>query len=206
MMQTRVYIVDDDPGLRGGLLRMFKVAGYPAQAFVSGVAFLQACPTLPAGCVVLDLLMPGMGGLEVQRQLAAAGHPWPVIVLTGHPDRRSMTRAMQAGSVFFLEKPVREAELFAAVLKAEAILCGEARERQDPMLAHAAALLTMRERQVLEALMISERVKQTAARLGISESRVKSCRKQVMRKLDAKSTSRLIQQAVLAGIRVNCRT
>jgi DNA-binding CsgD family transcriptional regulator len=64
----------------------------------------------------------------------------------------------------------------------------------------------MRARQVLEALMISERVKQTAARLGISESRVKSCRKQVMRKLDAKSTSRLIQQAVLAGIRVNCRT
>jgi FixJ family two-component response regulator len=161
---------------------------------------------MPAGCVVLDLLMPGMGGLEVQRQLLAGGRRWPVIVLTGHPDRRSMMQAMQAGSVFFLEKPVREAELFAAVLTAEAVLRGEARERQDPLLAHAVALFTMRERQVLEALMISERVKQTAARLGISESRVKSCRRQVMRKLGAKSTSQLIQQAVLAGVRVSSRS
>ncbi len=205
MMQTRVYIVDDDPALRRGLQRMFKEAGYPAQAFSSGVGFLRICPTLTAGCVILDLLMPGMGGLEVQRQLAAAGYPWPVIVLTGHPDRRSMLRAMQAGSVFFLEKPVREAELFAAVLKAEAVLRGEREERQDPLLAHAVALLTPRERQVLEALMLSELTKQTAARLGISESRVKSCRKQVMGKLGAKSTSQLIQQAVLGGVRVNSR-
>lgn len=209
MMQTRVYIVDDDPVLREGLLRTFSEAGYPAQAFASGVAFLHACPALTAGCVILDLIMPGMRGSAVQRELAAAGYRWPVIVLTGHAGRPQMVRAMQAGSVFFLEKPVREAELFAAVLNAEAVLRGESRdprELHDVVLAQAITLLSARERQVLQGLMESELSKQTAARLGISESTVKSCRKRIMRKLDAKSTSQLIQRAVLAGVEVKSRS
>lgn len=205
MMLTQVYIVDDDALLRKSLQRMLTEAGYPTRTFASGVAFLQAQPQLRPGCIILDLGMPGMNGFELQQQLTASGNRWPVIVLTGHTDRRTMVRAMQGGSLVFLEKPVREAELFAAMLKAETQLLGAAQRHPDPLLAHAMKLLSGREREILHGVLEGELTKQTAARLGISESSVKAYRTRLKRKLGARSTSQLIQLAVVAGLSVKSR-
>ncbi len=206
MMQTRVYIVDGDPGIRRELRRTFTSTGYLTRSFASGIAFLQACRRLPAGCVILDLALPGPGGVEVMRELAAAGSRWPVIVLAEHADRAKAMRALRAGSVLFLEKPIREAELLAAVLNAGAALRGEGGPRHEGALARAVTLLTPREQEVLDALLGSERIKQTAARLGIAESTVKSCRRTIKKKLGAESTAQLIQLVMRAGVVLGARS
>lgn len=206
MMQTRVYIVDEDPGIRRELRRTFTSTGYLTRSFASGIAFLQACTRLPAGCVILDLALPGSGGVEVMRELAAAGYRWPVIVLAEHADRAKAQCALHAGSVLFLQKPIRAAELLAAVLNAGAALRGEGAPRHDGALSRAVTLLTPREQEVLEALLGSERIKQTAARLGIAESTVKSCRMTIKRKLGANSTAQLIQLVMRAGVGFGVRT
>ncbi len=203
MMQTRVYIVDGDPGIRRELRRTFISTGYLTRSFASGIAFLQACARLPAGCVILDLALPGPGGVEVMRELAAAGYRWPVIVLAEHADR---AKVLRAGSVLFLEKPIREAELLAAVQNAGAALSGEGGARHDGALARAVTLLTPREQEVLDALLGSERIKQTAARLGIAESTVKSCRMTIKKKLGAQSTAQLIQLVMRAGVALGARS
>ena len=205
-MMPRVYIVDDDAVLRKGLQRMLREAGHPTRTFASGITFLRAWPKLRPGCLILDLSMPGMDGFELLRELRAAGFRWPSIVLTGHANRRIMLRAMQGGSLEFLEKPVREAELFAAMLKAEAYLVGSMQERQDPFLAHILALLSMREREILQGVMAGELTKQTAARLDITESTVKVYRTRLKEKFGARDTSQLIQLTVLAGMPVRIRS
>ncbi len=200
MMQTRVYIVAADPGIRGGLQRTLKAAGYPTRSFASGIAFLQACARLPAGCVILDLALPGPGALEALREFAAAGYRWPVLALATQAERGAAVGAPRAGSVSLLDKPVPEERLLAAVLDAQALLRGAAAQERERALAQAVALLTAREHEVLDALLASERIKQTAARLGVAESTVKSCRKTIKRKLGAHSTAQLIQLVMRAGI------
>src|SRR5690348_10052362 len=183
---ARIYIVDDDPLLRDGLAHWLAQAGYQALGFDSGGAFLRAHPQLPAGCIIVDMVMPGMTGLDLHQRLAAAGCRWPVIVLTGHANRPDVTRAMEAGIVAFLEKPVREAELLAAVLKGQAHLMGRIEMVPDPELVHRVATLTARERQVLDLVLEKRLNKQIAGALGIAETTVKGYRRAVMRKLGAK--------------------
>lgn len=199
MMQTRVYIVAADPGIRGGLQRTLKAAGYPTRSFASGIAFLQACARLPAGCVILDLALPAPGGLEALREFAA-GYPWPVLALATQAERGAALEAPRSGSVSLLDKPVPQERLLAAVLDAQAVLRGADAQQRERALAQAVALLTPREHEVLDALLAAERIKQTAARLGIAESTVKSCRKTIKRKLGAHSTAQLIQLVMRAGI------
>jgi len=197
---ARIYIVDDDPLLRDGLAHWLAQAGYQALGFDSGGAFLRAHPQLPAGCIIVDMVMPGMTGLDLHQRLAAAGCRWPVIVLTGHANRPDVTRAMEAGIVAFLEKPVREAELLAAVLKGQAHLMGRIEMVPDPELVHRVATLTARERQVLDLVLEKRLNKQIAGALGIAETTVKGYRRAVMRKLGAKKATELVVLAIRAGL------
>jgi FixJ family two-component response regulator len=197
---ARIYIVDDDPQLRDGLAQWLAQAGYQAQGFDSGNAFLHARAQLPAGCIIVDMLMPGMTGLDLHQRLIAAGCSWPVIVLTGHANRPDVTRAMEAGIVAFLEKPVREVELLAAVMKGQAHLLGRIEMVPDPDLAHRVASLTLRERQVLGLVLEKKLNKQIAGALGIAETTVKGYRRAVMRKLGAKKATELVMLAIRAGL------
>lgn len=197
---ARIYIVDDDPQLRDGLAQWLAQAGYQAQGFDSGNAFLHARAQLPAGCIIVDMLMPGMTGLDLHQRLIAAGCSWPVIVLTGHANRPDVTRAMEAGIVAFLEKPVREVELLAAVMKGQAHLLGRIEMVPDPDLAHRVASLTLRERQVLGLVLEKKLNKQIAGALGIAETTVKGYRRALMRKLGAKKATELVMLAIRAGL------
>ena len=197
---ARIYVVDDDPHLRDGLAHWLTQAGYQVQGFDSGNAFLHARAQLPAGCIIVDMLMPGMTGLDLHQRLVAAGCRWPVIVLTGHAKQPDVARAMEAGIVAFLEKPVREVELLAAVMKGHAHLLGRIEMIPDPDLAHRVASLTLRERQVLGLVLEKKLNKQIAGTLGIAETTVKGYRRAVMRKLGAKKATELVVLAIRAGL------
>ncbi len=195
-----VYLVDDDPDLRDGLTKWLAEAGYQARAFASGEAILKAYPQLAPGCIILDMAMPDMSGLELHRRLAAAGCSWPAILLTGHASRPVVTRAMEAGIVAFLEKPVREAELLAAVMRAQAQLSGKAELIPDPQLVQRLSRLTGRERQVLGHVLENKLNKQIAAMLGIGETTVKGYRRALMKKLATHNTTELVVLAIRAGL------
>lgn len=197
---ARIYLVDDDPQLRDGLAHWLAQAGYQAQGFDSGSAFLRAHSQLQAGCIIVDMVMPGMTGLDLHQRLVAAGCRWPVIVLTGHANRPDVARAMDAGIVAFLEKPVREVELLAAVMKGQAHLLGRIEMIPDPDLAQRVARLTLRERQVLGLVLEKKLNKQIAGTLGIAETTVKGYRRAVMRKLGAKKATELVVLAIRAGL------
>lgn len=197
--RIRIYVVDDDPLLRDGIVGLLAAAGYEAQGFGSGKAFLLAYLRLPPGCIIVDLVMQEIGGLELQRRLIAAGCRWPVIVLTGHSNPADAARAMGAGAISFLEKPVREIELLAAVLKGQAFLVGSADPFPEPELVQRLTSLSPRERAVLECLSEKMLNKQIAATLGISENTVKGYRKIAMRKMGAKNSTELVLLALRAG-------
>lgn len=198
-MPTRVYVVDDDPLLRAALVQLLEQSGYTAPTFASGEAFLSAHPKLPPGCIIVDVVMRGMSGLELQRRLLTAGCRWPVIVLTGHADRATAERAMEAGAVSFLEKPVRRVELVAAILKGEGYLLGAREATPDPELIRRVALLTPRERDVLRGVLEAKINKEMAAQFGITESAVKSYRRKAMKKLRARTPAELVMLALRAG-------
>ncbi|HEV2271361.1 MAG TPA: response regulator [Steroidobacteraceae bacterium] len=197
---ARIYVVDDNEQLRDGVTQWLKDAGFEARAFSSGGDLLAALPDLKPGCIVLDMLMPNMDGLEVQRRLAAASCHWPIIMLTGHANRPVVTGAVEAGFVAFLEKPVREAELLAAVLRAQAHLLGKEQMIPDPDLAHRLSRLTGREKQVLEYVLQKKLNKQIGAYLGIEETTVKGYRRGLMKKLGVHNTTELVVLAMRAGL------
>jgi FixJ family two-component response regulator len=195
-----VYIVDDDADLGQGVAKWLQDAGYVAHAFTSGDEFLIASPQLPPGCVIVDMHMPGMDGLELQSRLIARGCRWPVIMLTGQASDQMVARAMQAGVIAFLEKPVRQAELLAAVMKGQAHLLGKAEMIPDPELARRIARLTRRERQVVSLVLQKKLNKQIGAALGIAETTVKGYRRALMKKLGVTNTTELVVLAIRAGI------
>lgn len=197
---ARIYVVDDNEQLRDGVTQWLTDAGFEAQAFSSGGALLAALPDLLPGCIVLDMLMPNMNGLELQRRLAAAGCHWPIIMLTGHASRPVVTGAVEAGMVAFLEKPVREAELLAAVLRAQAHLAGKVAMIPDPDLVHRLSRLTGRERQVLGYVLQKKLNKQIGAYLGIGETTVKGYRRALMKKLGVHNTTELVVLAIRTGL------
>jgi FixJ family two-component response regulator len=197
---VRVYVVDDDESLRDGVAKSLADAGFQTRAFPSGEAMLREYPQLPPGCIVVDMLMPSMSGLELHRRMVAAGCHWPFIMLTGHASRSVLTRAMESGIIAFLEKPVREAELLAAVLRGQAHLLGKAEMMPDPDLAHRISKLTGREREVLGYVLKNKLNKQIAAMLGIGETTVKGYRRALMKKLGAHNTTELVVLAIRSGL------
>ena len=195
-----LYIVDDDPEVRKALGRLLRTAGYPTRTFGSAGDFLAAHVENSAGCLILDLAMPGMSGLDLQQSLLTAGCPRPIVFLSGKGDISKSVRAMKRGAVNFLTKPVDVRELLAAVEEALRI---DAQARAAWTERHGVteriATLTPRERQVLSQVVSGKINKQIAADLGTAEKTVKVHRSRVMRKMNAASLVELVKLASLAG-------
>ena len=196
-----VFIVDDDARLVEALSRFMRVKGYNVQSYTSPREFLtQHDATIP-GCAVLDVSMPGLDGLELQRALTAGGAQRPIIFITGQGDIPTSVRAMKAGAVDFLTKPVRKEDLLDAVARAKA-LDAQTRETQAELssIHGRAATLTPREREVLAHVVAGRLNKQIAFDLGTVERTVKLHRGSVMRKLGVRTVADLVRIAEKAGI------
>ena len=196
-----IHIVDDEDAIRRSASFMLKTSGFDVQTWASGVAFLKGVRTVQAGCILLDVRMPEMDGLEVQQALIAGGVAMPVIVLTGHGDISIAVRAMKAGAVDFIEKPFEKATLLGAIEAGFAQLddkAGRAARAQDAETAIAG--LTDRERDVLEGLAQGLPNKTIAFDLGISPRTVEVHRANLMTKLSVRSLSDALRLAFAAGL------
>ena len=196
-----VFVVDDDDAVRASLRALLETAGYRTARFASGTAFLDSLDTTTGACVLLDVKMPELDGLEVQRRLNDRGVMLPVVIITGHGDIAMAVQAMRAGAVDFLEKPVSRDRLLEAV--ARAIASGrdareDRRERSD--IDARLGALTSREREVLEQLVMGRTNKIVAHELGISSRTVEVYRRNVMAKMDADSLSHLVRMTLVAGV------
>ncbi len=190
--QALVYIVDDDDSLRSALQRLLTAAGYRVTGYASAGEFLLRPPADAPGCLLLDLRMPGPSGLDLQQVLDQHGIRLPVIFLTGHGDLATGVRAMKAGAVDFLTKPVERERLLEAIERA---LTLDAARRADSAaeaeLQNRFAQLTTRERDVFDLVVAGKLNKQIADLLGIGERTVKAQRAQVMTKLGAANAAEL---------------
>jgi FixJ family two-component response regulator len=197
-----VFVVDDDASIRAALESLFRSVGLVVRSFGSAQEFLSEPPTDGPACLVLDVRLPGMSGLDLQRQLAERTTAVPVIIITGHGDIPMTVRAMRAGALEFLPKPFRDQDLLDAVqqgLDRSRVLREEQAEMAD---LHARIdSLTPRERQVMERVVAGLLNKQIAYDLGIAEVTVKIHRGQVMEKMRAASVTDLVRMADHLGIR-----
>ena len=190
--QPLIHIVDDDESLRGALQRLLSAAGYRTKTYASAGEFLLEPPGDSPGCLLLDLRLPGPSGLDLQEALARHGIGLPVVFLTGHGDLATGVRAMKAGAVDFLTKPVEREPLFAAVARAlELDAAQRAARGAERELRARFAQLTSREREVFELVVAGRLNKQIASQLGIAERTVKAQRAQVMAKLGAANAAEL---------------
>jgi FixJ family two-component response regulator len=196
-----VFVVDDDAGVRDAIGSLLRSVGLRMQAFTSTSEFLGSLPRHTAGCLVLDVRLPGTSGLELQRQLRASGEHIPVIFITGHGDIPMSVEAMKAGAVEFLTKPVRGQELLTAVQKAirQDRDARQSRKALDDLRARLADL-SPREREVMALVITGLLNKEIAAALGTSERTVKIQRAQVMRKMKADSLPDLVLMGQRLGI------
>ena len=201
-----VYVVDDDPGFVKGLGLLFLSAGWQAKSFTLGQAFLDAYPKLHPGCIFMDLVMPGIGGLDLLQRLRAAGCRWPVIILTGQGSTANAADAIRAGAFAFLEKPLRPFEVLATVRRAQAHLNGDALTMYNEEVARRIQRLSRRERDVFEGVLQGLRNKQIAGKLGVSEGAVKSARRMLMSRMQARSCVELITLAVRGGMTIKTRS
>lgn len=194
-----VYVVDDDPSVLLSLKRLLSGFGFEVFSYVTAEGFLKDHEVGRSGCVILDLMMPGMDGLLLQEKLAACGRA--TIFLSGHGDLSSGVLAMKAGAVDFLTKPCRQEDLLAAVSRAIDMDRKTRAERDEKgLLSQRLALLTPRERQVFELVAAGRLNKQVAAELGTAEKTVKVHRARVMSKLGARSVVDLARIADRLGV------
>ncbi len=187
-----IHVVDDDESLRTSMLRLLGAAGFEARGYASTGEFLLQAPPDRPGCILLDLRMPGPSGLELQAALQRQGVALPVVFMTGHGDVASSVRAMQAGAVDFLTKPVKRETLFEALQRALERDAQERSRREEAAALRARfATLTSRERQVVDAIASGKLNKQVAHDLGIAERTVKLYRARAMAKLAVGSPAEL---------------
>ena len=197
-----VFIIDDDEDLRTGLQRLLRSVGLRSETFASTLEFTQSKLPDAASCLLLDVRMPGMSGLDFQVELTKSGIHIPIIFMTGHGDIPMSVRAMKAGAVEFLTKPLREQDLLDAVRVA--LEREEARRESESSAAKLRALfdqLTPREQEVLSLVTAGLMNKQVAGELGVSEIMVKVHRGNVMRKMGARSLADLVIMAEALGMR-----
>lgn len=196
-----VHLVDDEDAIRKSVGFVLSRAGYKVQPYGSGVEFLKLAKAAPKGCVLLDVRMPEMDGLQVQATMADRGIDMPVIVLTGHGDVTIAVQAMKAGAVEFLEKPFEKAALLAALERAFARLeRKDNRELEEREARTRIAALTPREREILDGLAKGYPNKTIAYDLGCSSRTVEVHRASLMLKLDVHSLSDLLRIAFAAGL------
>jgi FixJ family two-component response regulator len=194
-------LIDDDRGVLKALGRLLHTAGYKTRAYVSPHDFLADHDTTVPGCVILDLSMPGLDGLALQQALAEHEPERPIIFLTGTGDIGLSVRAMKAGAVDFLTKPVDCAQLLAALERARAKESEARRAREDKeALDRRIARLTPRERQVLDQVVLGRLNKEIAAMLGTVEKTIKVHRGRVMAKLEVRSVAALVRLTERAGL------
>jgi two-component system response regulator FixJ len=204
--ERQVFIVDDDARVRESLGLLLQSAGLEVQGFASAEDFLGAYSP-GNGCLIVDISMPSMSGLELQQEIVRAGLSFPVIVITGHGDVQLAVKAMKAGAVDFIEKPFDGETLLAGVERALTI-GRQLRDRAEEMRAarKALAALTARERDVLERLVRGRPNKVVAYELGISPRTVEIHRARIMSKLRAKSLSDLVRLTIAADESKNTAT
>lgn len=203
MMESRpiVFVVDDDASLREALRSLLRSVGLQVELFASAQEFLQRKRPEGPSCLVLDVRLPGISGLDFQRRLAEADIRIPIIFITGHGDIPMSVRAMKAGAVEFLTKPFRDQDLLdAAHVALERDRDRRQREGEVATLRERFELLTPREREVLPLVVSGLPNKQIAAEIGTSETTVKVHRSQLMRKMEADSLPELVRMAERIGI------
>jgi FixJ family two-component response regulator len=198
-----VYVVDDDARIREALLRLLNARGYETKAFSSAKDFLAQHEPAKPGCAILDLSLPGLDGLALQQTLVASGMQRPIIFLTGTGDIPTTVRAMQAGAVDFLTKPVRKNDLLQAISRAEQVDVQARQATTELAVAQSKiASLTPRERQVLSHVIAGRLNKQIAGDLGTVEKTIKFHRGRIMHKLGLRTIADLVRLAQKAGVTI----
>jgi two-component system response regulator FixJ len=197
-----VYVIDDDDAARDSLAFLLRTADVDVRTYASPKEFLAAAPGIKGGCVITDVRMPEMDGLELLRRLRALDLTLPVIVMTGHGDIPLAVEAMKAGAVDFFEKPFSDDLMLAAVRRAFGRQREDhAREAERDAVKERLANLSARERQVLDGLVAGKANKNIAFDLGISARTVEIYRANVMTKMNAASLSELVRMALSVGLR-----
>ncbi len=198
---SMVHVIDDDEAVRDSLQFLLGSAKLQVATYDSATAFLAALAGIKGGCVVTDVRMPRMSGIELLRKLKASGIELPVIVMTGHGDISLAVEAMKEGAVDFLEKPYDDEALLKAVHAALDRYARETkREAEKSQIRERLALLSQREREVLEGLIAGQANKVIAANLKISPRTVEIYRAHVMTKMEADSLSDLVRVSLMAGL------
>ena len=189
-----VFVVDDDPSVRSSLKFLLSTVGLQVESFDSADTFLSKKPASVPSCLVLDVRLPGLSGIDIQRELAARNIHIPIIFLTGHGDIPMSVRAMKAGAVEFLTKPVRDQDLLDAVrIALEQDRARREQEKEVTDLQQRFDSLTSREQQVISMLVSGMLNKQIAAQLGTAESTVKVQRSRATEKMHAESLVDLVR-------------
>ncbi|TRD11639.1 response regulator transcription factor [Erythrobacter insulae] len=201
MADYPIYLVDDDDSVRRSVGFMLKTSGHQVESYVDGAHFIKESRSLEPGCVLLDVQMPEMDGLEVQQELKNRGLPFPVIVMTGHGDVDVAVKAMKAGAIDFIEKPFAKETMLEAVAEGfdriENSNVRSTRREEAKLLLNG---LTARERDVLDGLVTGYPNKTIGYDLGISARTVEIHRANLMRKLEVNNLSDLLRIAFAAGL------
>jgi FixJ family two-component response regulator len=199
--QPTVFVVDDDPSVLRAIARLLRLE-FAVEAFDSPSAFLESLRPDAPGCILLDLALPGVSGLELQERLVASGCMQPVVFLSGHGSVRTSVQAMRAGALDFIEKPWENDSLLNTVRRAlERDREMRTRRSASDSIARRVASLTPRESEVFRHVIAGRLNKQIAARLGTAEKTIKVHRARVMHKMSVRSVAELTRVAEIAGIR-----
>jgi len=203
--QPTIFVIDDDPQVRRAVGRLLTSAGHRVELFASAIQFLESTDGDQPGCLVIDLRLPGLNGIDLFNLLHSTGKSIPMVFLTGYGDVPTSVQAMKAGAVDFLTKPVDEDELLEAMGRAPAgeVQIGQGRAEQEELVGPRATL-TRRERQVFELVVQGLLNKQIAGHLGTTEQTVKVHRGRVMQKMQASSIAQLVHIAERLDVYSKC--
>lgn len=197
---SEVYVIDDDEAVRRSLTFMLRSAGMLVRTYEGAEEFLREAEHLSPGCVITDMRMPEMDGLELMRRLRSANLPLPTIMMTGHGDVAMAVEAMKLGAVDFIEKPFLEEDLFRSIAQAQVADAPPRVDPAPPKQEDTFSVLTAREREVLKSVVAGLTNKEIAREFGISPRTVEAHRAHVMSKVGATSLSELVRMSIAAGL------